>query len=110
MKYITAMMSPLQTQQKIKLIAAFSAFVCIVTGIVAIYCGIKADGVIKLSGLAKGEIKSGSGGVLLLFFGVIIFITLIMKGSKTKEEIKKIIDNEGKIVEHTRSTEEDLYM
>ncbi len=90
MGYITVM----TTQEIIKIIAAVSAFICIVTGIVAMFRGIKADGVIKLSGLAKGEIKSGSGGVLLLFFGAIIFISLIIKGEKTE----KVTDKDGNII------------
>ncbi len=39
------------------------------------------DSEIDLGGLFQGKVKTGSAGVIMLFFGTIIFCTLIAKGS-----------------------------
>jgi hypothetical protein len=68
------------SQEIIKLTAALAALLCIVAGIVALFRGLKAEGVIDFSALAKGKLKTGSAGIVLLFFGTFIFATLILKG------------------------------
>ena len=77
-------------QEIIKLIAAFAGFLCIAFGIKALFSGIRAEGEVDLSGLVKGKVKTGSAGVLLLFFGTIILVSLIFKGAHV--EYKRIGD------------------
>lgn len=67
-------------QDIIKIMAASLASICILTGIYALFKGLKADGEIDLKGLVSGKVKTGSAGVILLFFGTIIFCSLIAKG------------------------------
>jgi len=70
----------MNSQEIIKLTAAFAALLCIITGIVALFRGLKADGVVDFSAIAKGKLKTGSAGIVLLFFGSVIFTALILKG------------------------------
>lgn len=70
----------METQQLIKLMAAIAAACCIGFGIFALFRGLKAEGSIKISSLLKGEIKTGSAGLFLLFFGLVLFSTIIIKG------------------------------
>jgi hypothetical protein len=76
----------MEPQDIIKLLAAGTASAIMAFGIRALFKGIKADGVVDINALAKGKIKTGSAGVLLLFFGTILFTALIFKGSHTTIE------------------------
>lgn len=75
------------THDIIKLISAVNGTVCIVFGIIALFRGIKADGVVEIGALIKGKIKTGSAGILLLFFGIVLIGMPVLKG---KEEIKPL--------------------
>ena len=78
----------METQQLIKLLGTASALACIAFGIVALFRGIRADGEVDISALFKGKIKTGSAGVLLLFFGVALFAVIVLKGY-TSESIQE---------------------
>ncbi len=73
----------MSSQEIIKLIAAGIASICVLAGLFALFKGLKAEGEIDLGGLVQGKVKTGSAGVIMLFFGTIIFCTLIVKGSST---------------------------
>jgi hypothetical protein len=75
-------------QEYIKLICALAAFICISFGVFALFSGLKADGVVDITALVKGKIKTGSAGIMLLFFGTVLFGMLILKGaSDTKRDL-----------------------
>jgi hypothetical protein len=73
----------MDTQNVIKLIAAVSGAMCMMFGIVALFKGLKAHGMVDISAIAKGKIKTGSAGVMLLFFGAMILAILVAKGERT---------------------------
>jgi len=76
----------MENQEHIKLIVTFVGAFCVVMGVVALFLGLKADGMVDFSAVAKGKIKSGSAGVFLLFFGAIILMVIVLHGNKTSYE------------------------
>ena len=76
----------MNSQEIIKLIAAIGALFCIIAGIIALFRGLKAEGTIDFSAIAKGKLKTGSAGIVLLFFGSMLFAVLILKGSRIERE------------------------
>jgi hypothetical protein len=89
------------TEEWIKLIAAIGSFTCVLSGIIAVFRGIQAEGEIDLSGVISGRIKTGSAGVLLIFFGVIVFSVLIGKG--VTRSVKYSAKKSGEQIEMTET-------
>jgi hypothetical protein len=74
----------MDNQELIKWIASpLAGLICIVMGIVAIFRGLRADGAIDLAALAKGKVKTGSMGLLLLFFGSVLITALVIHEKET---------------------------
>lgn len=81
----------MHSQELIKIIAAVAAAACVAFGILALFRGLRVDGEVDVSALFKGKVKTGSAGVLLLFFGVALFGIVVMKGyqSESREQIHR---------------------
>jgi hypothetical protein len=81
----------MHSQEFIKVLAAVAAAACVAFGILALFRGLRADGEVDVSALFRGKVKTGSAGVLLLFFGVALFGIVVMKGyqSQTQEQTRR---------------------
>lgn len=72
--------------------------VCIIWGIIALFRGLKAEGVIDIkAALINGKVKTGSAGIILLFCGVVLFAMPILKG---KEEVEVLKISRREIIEY----------
>ena len=71
----------MEAQETIKLIAAISGMACLACGIVALFIDLRASGTVDVSGRVKGKVKTGSAGVMLLFFGVLLLGMVVFKGT-----------------------------
>jgi hypothetical protein len=79
-------------QELIKLICALAAFACVASGIYGLFIGLRAEGLVDFSALLRGKLKTGSAGVMLLFFGAVLFGMLVLKGATaTKRDITEIV-------------------
>jgi hypothetical protein len=53
---------------------------CLVVGVIALFKGLQADGEMDFSALARGKLKTGSAGVILLVIGAVLLCCVVMKG------------------------------
>lgn len=87
-----------ESQEIIKLISAANGTVCIVCGVIALFRGLKAGGVIDIkAAFINGKVKPGSAGIILLFCGIVLFALPIFKG---KEEVQELRILRNAIIEY----------
>jgi hypothetical protein len=71
-------------QELIKMLASpIAGLICIIAGVVALFRGLKADGVIDLAMLIKGKVTMGIAGILLLVFGTVMITALVIPKKDT---------------------------
>jgi hypothetical protein len=90
-EYIQYFLSKLNTRAG----SVLCAFVLICAGIYMCFSGLTATGSIDLkAALFEGQVKTGSLGILSMFLGVVIILTLNVTGTKPYDgqEIKLIVN------------------
>jgi hypothetical protein len=68
----------MDTEEIKELVAALACLICIVSGVVALFRGLKQDGFVDLRALTRGTVKTGGAGILLLCFGTMMMTAFII--------------------------------